>query len=97
MDILTRIVPSNVKYQNRGAYLELPHGVYITLHEGAACAIIDSATDDVLVVYWSQCDATYFHYTNGLGAGEGGVEATRALIEEWLENAQPYTAQTTGA
>jgi hypothetical protein len=82
---MKEVFPSNVKGENCGAYWKLPRNVYVTADEGAACAIIDSATEDVLVVYWSQCDQTYFHYTNGLGAGEGGVASTRAQIAEWID------------
>lgn len=83
---ITCVFPSNVKGENCGAYWKLPHNVYVTSNEGAACAIIDSAIDDVLVVYWSQCDKTYFHYTNCFGNGEGGKASTRALIAEWIDD-----------
>lgn len=84
---LMEVFPSNVEGVDEGTYWRLPHNVFVTANEGVACAIIDSAIDDVLVVYWSQCDQTYFHYTNGYGSGEGGVASTRAQIAEWIQDA----------
>lgn len=90
MKDLTSILPSELvglAEKQVGGYWKLPHNVYITDDEGVIIAIIDSAIDETLVLYWSEEENTWFHYTNCFGIGMGGDDASRAIISEWFETA----------
>lgn len=90
MKDLTTILPTNLAglaEKQVGGYWKLPHNVYITDDEGVIIAIIDSAIEETLVLYWSEEEQTWFHYTNCFGLGEGDDNATRMVLADWLETA----------
>lgn len=90
MKDLTTIFPTEVKELakfNPAGYWELPHNMFVTDNESIMIAIIDSATDETIVLFWDNSEQTWFHYTNCFGLGEGNDVATKSLISEWLETA----------
>lgn len=90
MKDLTTIFPTEVKERakfNPAGYWELPNNVYVTDNDSIVIAIIDSAIDETLVVYWCAEEHTWFHYTNCFGLGEGNDGSTRAILLEWFETA----------
>lgn len=90
MKDLTTIFPSNIKELakwNPSGYWELPNRAYVTENDGIVIAIIDSAIDETLVIYWDAEEHTWFHYTNCFGLGEGDDNATRMVLANWFETA----------
>lgn len=91
MKDLTTIFPTSQKEHckfNPDGYWELPGNVFVTDNEQIMIAIIDSATEDTLCVFWDEAEQEWFHYTNCFGLGAGNDEGTIAQIEEWIECAR---------
>lgn len=87
---LTVIFPGDQKELakfNPAGYWELPKDVYVTDNDSIVIAIIDSAIDETLVLYWSVEDNTWYHYTNCFGLGEGDDGSTTALLADWYQDA----------
>lgn len=90
MKDLTTIFPTEFKELakfNPAGYWELPHQVFVTDSDSIVIAIIDSAIDETLVIYWDAEEHTWFHYTNCFGLGEGDDNATQFVLADWFENA----------
>ena len=88
MKDLTTIIPSDLKERakyNPAGYWELPPNIYITSNESIMIAIIDSAVNDTLVVFWDETEQCWFNYTNCFGVGVGDDAITRIIISEWVE------------
>lgn len=85
---LMKVLPSEItqgsKFVNE-LYYQLLNNVFITDNEEIAIAIIDSAIDETLVVYFSKKDDTWFHYTNCHGLGRGDKNDTEYIICEWFD------------
>ena len=90
MKDLTVIFPSELKElakYNPSGYWELPHNISVTDNESIMIAIIDSALDETLVVFWDEAEQCWFNYTNCFGVGVGDDATTRIIINEWIETA----------
>lgn len=90
MKDLTTIFPTEIKELakwNPAGYWELPHHIFVTDNDGIVIAIIDSAIDETLVIYWDAEEHTWFHYTNCFGLGEGDDNATQSVLADWIETA----------
>lgn len=88
MKDLTTIFPSEVKEfakWNPAGYWELPENIYVTSNDSIMIAIIDSATDDTLVMLWDETEQTWFHYTNCFGLGTGDDVTTKLVLSDWID------------
>ena len=88
MKDLTTIFPTELKEKakfNPAGYWELPGNIYITDNEQITIALIDSAIDETLVLYWDESEQMWFHYTNCFGVGAGTDDGTHLSLCAWLD------------